>query len=107
MNKSAVAIYFYREVLRTARSLPTESQSYYKVLAREKFVAHRDEEDEERQALIIARSRKDLVWLKNKYKIVDPIPSTPTATPSHRHFKEPSTADDTDKPVPEWKVVDK
>ena len=36
-------------------------------VAREKFVAHRDEDEPERVGLIIARSREDISWVLHKY----------------------------------------
>lgn len=65
MSSSGVS--FYREVLRSVRRLPRETQSYYRVLSREKFVAHRDEEDEERTSFIIEKSRADVAWIVQKY----------------------------------------
>lgn len=65
MTSSGIS--FYREVLRSVRRLPRETQSYYRAVAREKFVAHRDEEDEERANLIIEKSRADVAWILQKY----------------------------------------
>ena len=64
---SAGGLSFYREVLRSVRKLPRDSQSYYRVVAREKFAAHREEEDPERISLILERSRADLAWILAKY----------------------------------------
>ena len=64
---SSSGISFYREVLRSVRRLPRETQSYYRVVAREKFVAHRDEDDEERIEKIILKSKEDVLWIVNKY----------------------------------------
>ena len=68
---SSGGISLYREVLRSVRLLPAETQSYYRVVAREKFAAHRLETDPERVDLIITRSKADLLWLVNKYAKVD------------------------------------
>ena len=64
---SSGGISFYREVLRSVRSLPRQTQSYYRVVAREKFFAHRDETEQDRVAHIIAKSREDVAWIVNKY----------------------------------------
>ena len=61
----------YREVLRSVRLLPVETRSYYRVVAREKFAAHREEEDAERLALIIERSKADVRWILEKYSNTD------------------------------------
>ena len=42
---SSSGLRFYREVRRALRKLPPNAQDYYAVVAREKFVAHRDEDD--------------------------------------------------------------
>ena len=54
---SSGGLSLYREVLRSVRLLPVETRSYYRVVAREKFAAHREEEDAERLALIIERKK--------------------------------------------------
>ena len=64
---SSSGISFYREVLRSVRRLPRESHSYYRVVAREKFVAHRGEDDEDRISKIIGRSKEDVAWIIRKY----------------------------------------
>ena len=69
MSRSGLSL--YREVLRSVRLLPAETQSYYRVVARVKFAAHRLETDPERVDLIITRSKADLLWLVNKYAKVD------------------------------------
>jgi hypothetical protein len=48
-----------------------ETRSYYRVVAREKFAAHREEEDAERLALIIERSKADVRWILEKYSNTD------------------------------------
>lgn len=59
----APSLSFYREVLRAVRQLPTDTQSYYRAVAREKFVAHRDETDPARVQHIVQRSRADVAWI--------------------------------------------
>lgn len=53
------------------RLLPVETRSYYRVVAREKFAAHREEEDPKRVADIIARSKADVRWILEKYSRTD------------------------------------
>ena len=64
---SSAGLVFYREVCRAIRKLPKDTQSYYRVVAREKVVAHRDEEEPERIGKIIQRSREDVAWVLKKY----------------------------------------
>jgi hypothetical protein len=66
MSSKAPGLAFYREVLRATRKLPRETQGYYQNLSRESFVAHKDEEPE-KTAIIISRSRPDVAWVLNKY----------------------------------------
>jgi hypothetical protein len=68
---SSGGLSLYREVLRSVRLLPVETRSYYRVVAREKFAAHREEEDAERLALIIQRSKADVRWILEKYSNTD------------------------------------
>ena len=68
---SSGGLSLYREVLRSVRLLPVETRSYYRVVAREKFAAHREEEDAERLALIIERSKADVRWILEKYSKTD------------------------------------
>ena len=68
---SSGGLSLYREVLRSVRLLPVETRSYYRVVAREKFAAHREEEDAERLALIIQRSKADVRWILEKYSKTD------------------------------------
>jgi hypothetical protein len=68
---SSGGLSLYREVLRSVRLLPVETRSYYRVVAREKFAAHREEEDAERLALIIERSKADVRWILEKYSNTD------------------------------------
>ena len=68
---SSGGISLYREVLRSLRLLPTDTHSYYKVVAREGFAAHKLEDDPERIREIISRTKADLAWLVNKYSTVD------------------------------------
>ena len=65
---SSSGLRFYREVRRALRKLPPNAQDYYyAVVAREKFVAHRDEDDAARVELIVRKSREDLRWVLRKY----------------------------------------
>jgi hypothetical protein len=64
---SSAGLVFYREVCRAIRKLPKETQSYYRVVAREKVVAHRDEDVPDRIDSIIRRSREDVAWVLKKY----------------------------------------
>ncbi len=66
-DMSSAGLVFYREVCRAIRKLPKDTQSYYRVVAREKVVAHRDEEEPERIGKIIQRSREDVAWVLKKY----------------------------------------
>jgi chorismate mutase len=68
---SSGGLSLYREVLRSVRSLPLETRSYYRVVAREKFAAHREEEDPARVAEIIKRSKSDVLWIVQKYADAD------------------------------------
>ena len=68
---SSGGLSLYREVLRSVRLLPVETRSYYRVVAREKFAAHREEEDAERLALIIETSKADVRWILEKYSNTD------------------------------------
>ena len=64
---SSAGLVFYREVCRAIGKLPKDTQSYYRVVAREKVVAHRDEDEPERIGKIIQRSREDVAWVLKKY----------------------------------------
>ena len=68
---SSGGLSLYREVLRSVRLLPAETRSYYRVVAREKFAAHREEEDPKRVAEIIVRSKADVCWILEKYAKTD------------------------------------
>ena len=73
---SSAGLVFYREVCRAIRKLPKETQSYYRVVAREKVVAHRDEDVPDRIDSIIRRSREDVAWVLKKYSPIEKQAST-------------------------------
>lgn len=72
---SSGGLSLYREVLRSVRLLPAETRSYYRVVAREKFAAHREEEDPKRVAEIIVRSKADVRWVLEKLNAKTDIPA--------------------------------
>ncbi|KAK3277445.1 hypothetical protein CYMTET_14550 [Cymbomonas tetramitiformis] len=60
----------FRHIVRSARLLPQrDMREYYLRIAREKIVAHRDEEDPDRISMIIERSYADVQWILRKYKV--------------------------------------
>eukprot|EP00241_Pyramimonas_parkeae_P009617 CAMPEP_0114238252 /NCGR_PEP_ID=MMETSP0058-20121206/7826_1 /TAXON_ID=36894 /ORGANISM="Pyramimonas parkeae, CCMP726" /LENGTH=128 /DNA_ID=CAMNT_0001350351 /DNA_START=242 /DNA_END=629 /DNA_ORIENTATION=- len=65
---SPPAILLFREIVRTARKLPEKPmKAYYLNIAREKIVAHKEEDDPVRVEKIVERSFADVGWIKKKY----------------------------------------
>jgi len=58
----------YRKILRACRSLPRETQDYYRRHAIQSIRAFEDETDVERVASLIAEGERALDWVINKYR---------------------------------------
>ncbi|KAG2427912.1 hypothetical protein HYH02_014514 [Chlamydomonas schloesseri] len=59
----------YRELLRQAKTLPRDTQTYYRHHIRQHFNSHRDESDAERVQVMVARARQDALWILRKYGV--------------------------------------
>jgi hypothetical protein len=49
------------------------SRDYYRIHIRQNFIAHDDEQDEERLSEIVSKARKDAEWVVNKVNFCMPI----------------------------------
>ncbi|KAK9810627.1 hypothetical protein WJX73_005823 [Symbiochloris irregularis] len=64
---SLQALRFYRECLRKTSQLPRKTQTYYRQLLRQNFIAHDDETETERIEQIITQGREAADWVMQKY----------------------------------------
>eukprot|EP00741_Cyanophora_paradoxa_P010618 tig00020537_g10262.t1 len=72
--KHAPSLRLWRTILRHVKFLPPDVQSYYKAYARQHFLSHTEEADEERIEQIVEGGERSFRWVLQKYNVQERPP---------------------------------